>query len=166
MMARYEAIPEWPGSVMYRAAHGRVYCAAPRGLIPEYPYSIAALRRPSSEEQRNWGVGVTPRMVVDVTSVRDLTKVIHGRTLEVAPWNAYLVLTLPDNRVIVAYRTSNDLPKLDKLSATQVAIASGHDVGGWSSEVIRHFQGERWHFTPPRYEPMPAPRPARSISHR
>ncbi|MDB5059324.1 MAG: hypothetical protein JWO59_2796 [Chloroflexi bacterium] len=165
-MARYEPIPDWPGSVMYRAAHGRIYCAAPRGLIPAYPYSMAALRPPTSEESRNWGPGVLPRMVVDVTNVRELARMIREQTMQVAPWNAYLVLRLPDSRVIVAYGTSGELPRLDKRSAAQVAIASGHDVDGWSSEMIRRFQGEHWQFTPPRYEPVLGPLPAIVMSER
>jgi hypothetical protein len=99
-------------------------------------------------------------MVVDVTNTRELARVIRDQTMAVAPWNAYLVLRLPDSRVVVAYATTGDLPRLDKCAAAQVAIASGHDVDGWSSELIRHYQGERWHFTPPRYEPVPGPLPA------
>jgi hypothetical protein len=159
-MARYEPIPDWPGSVLYRAAHGRVYCAAPRGLIPEHPYTIAALRPPSSEESGSWGPGVMPRMVADVTNTRELVTAIRDRTMEMAPWSAYLVLVLPDQRVIVAYRTNGGMPRLNQHSAAQVAIASGHDVCGWSSEVIRHYHGERWHFTPPHFEPMLGPLPA------
>jgi len=64
-MPRYEPIEGWPGGTMYRAPHGRVYCAAPRGLIPDYPYSIASLRRPTRDEAGSWGPGVVPRMVVD-----------------------------------------------------------------------------------------------------
>ncbi len=152
-MARYEPIKHWPGSVLYHAANERVYCAAPRGLIPAYPYTLAALRRPSQEETRRWGSGVAPRMVVDVTNTLDkaLDTAIRSRTLIVAPWNAYLVLRLPDDRVVVAYKISGELRRLDQVAATQVAIASGYDVAGWSVDLVRPFQGEDWHFTPPHF---------------
>ena len=71
-MARFEMIAGWPGGVLYSATHGRLYCVAPRGLVPDHPYTMAALRPPSVQEQRVWGAGVQPRMVVDVTGVADL----------------------------------------------------------------------------------------------
>jgi hypothetical protein len=156
-MARYEPIKHWPGSMLYHASNGRIYCAAPRGLIPADPYSLAALRRPSPEETRRWGTGVVPRMVMDVTNIvktamdKGLDAAIRNRTLIVAPWNAYLVLHLPDDRVVVAYRITSELPRLDQAAATQVAIAAGYDVGGWAVELVRPFQGEDWHFSPPRF---------------
>src|SRR5579862_7128401 len=109
-MARYEPIEGWPGSVLYTAAHGRIYCAAPRGLIPEHPYSMDALRPPTAQEAREWGPGVLPRMVVDVTGKRDFHQAVQRRTLSIAPWNAYLVLRLPQGAVIVAYRLASELP--------------------------------------------------------
>jgi hypothetical protein len=163
-MARYEPIGEWPGSIIYRAAHGRVYCAAPRGLIPDYPYSAVSLRQPTREEAGTWGPGVVPRMVLDVTDVVKHRGGLTVDTITVAPWNSYLVLCLPDSRVVVAYRTGGEIPRLDEAGAAQVAIAGGQDVGGWASELVRHFHGERWQFTPPRYEPMPEPLPELVLS--
>jgi hypothetical protein len=160
-VARYEPIKHWPGSMLYRASSGRSYCAAPRGLIPAFPYSLAALRRPSKEETARWGPGVVPRMVVDVTNSidRSLEAAIRSRTLIVAPWNAYLVLRLPDNRVVVAYKLSGEIPRLDQTAATHVAIAGGYDVGGWVVELVRPFQGEDWHFSPPRFGGASGPWP-------
>lgn len=154
-MARYRVLDEWPGSVLYVAANGRTYCAAPRGLIPEHPYTIRTLRQPSLDERRTWGPSVQPRMVLDVTEVPDLSLQIEDRTLSVAPWNAYLVLRLSEGSVIVAYRLSPELPRLDKAAAGQVAIASGHDVAGWTSHVVQQQSGERWHFSPPNWQPLP-----------
>jgi hypothetical protein len=163
-MARYEPIEGWPGSILFRAAHGRIYCAAPRGLIPAHPYSIDALRPPNAREAKEWGSGVLPRMVVDVTVKGDFRQAIRRRTLSIAPWNAYLVLRLPHGAVIVAYSLGPELPRLDKTAASQVAIASGYDVAGWSSQVISHYGGERWHFAPPNWEAMPRFDPQRSAS--
>ena len=162
-MARFEPVAAWPGSVLYRAIHGRVYCVAPRGMIPEYPYTMSTLREPTPEETYEWGPGVMPRMVVDVTNIAELSSALHDGTLPITPWGAYLVLRLPDSRVIVAYRTTSSIPRLDRIAAGQVAIGSGHDVAGWSSELIQHHGGERWQFTPPRYEPMPSPQPATAV---
>jgi hypothetical protein len=153
-MARFEPVAEWPGAMLYRAIHGRVYCAMPRGLIPEYPYTVATLRQPTAAESREWGPGVLPRMVVDVTDHGNLAGALRAGSLHVMPWNAYLVLHLPGNRVVVAYRIGPGTIPLDRQAAGQVAIGSGHDVAGWSAEVVRHFQGERWHFTPPAFEPI------------
>lgn len=148
-MARYIALEDWPGSVIYAAAHGRVYCAAPRGLIPEQPYSMDALRPPNAQERRQWGAGVQPRMVLDVTEMADLPQRLHRRTLAIAPWNAYLVLRLDDGSIVVAYRIGQHVPRLDRYEASQVVLASGHDVEGWSAQVLQHYGNERWHFTPP-----------------
>jgi hypothetical protein len=148
-MARYIALEEWPGSVIYAATHGRVYCAAPRGLIPEQPYSMDALRPPNAQERRQWGTGVQPRMVLDVTEMTDLPQRLQRRTLAIAPWNAYLVLRLDDDSIVVAYRIGQDIPRLDRYEASQVALASGHDVEGWAAQILQHFGNERWHFTPP-----------------
>jgi len=158
-MARFEPIATWPGSMLYRAAHGRLYCAAPRGLIPEYPYTMAALRPPTSAEQRSWGTGVQPRMVVDVTGLADLPHALVARDLRVAPWNAYLVLRLPEGSLVVAYKISSALPRLDHGAAGQVAIAAGHDVAGWHAEIVRQYGGEHWHFTPPHAHQSTGPRP-------
>ena len=163
-MARFEPIANWPGSVLYTAAHGRLYCAVPRGLIPEHPYTMAALRAPSPAEQQAWGPGVQPRMVVDVTDIPDLQRSIGSRNLPVAPWNTYLVLRLPDSRVVVAYRVAPTMPRLNEATAGQVAIASGHDVAGWAAEVTRHYGSEQWQFIPPRYDSLPGPVPTIAIT--
>jgi len=163
-MARYTAIEGWPGSVLYTASNGRIYCAAPRGLIPEHPYSIDALRPPNQEERRQWGAGVQPRMVTDVTSLPDLQQRVSRRTLQVAPWNAYLVLRMEEGTIIVVYRFNGEVPRLDKAAAGQVAIASGHDVAGWSSHVITQHGGERWHFSPPHPHHISLPDPVLSRS--
>jgi len=149
-MARFEPVEEWPGTVLYRAIHGRLYCAMPRGLIPEYPYTVATLRQPTPAERHEWGPGVLPRMVVDVTEHAHLQGSLRDGSLRVPPWSAYLVLRLPDQRVVIAYSTTPGMIRLDRQTAGQVALGSGYDVAGWPSEVIRHFQGERWQFTPPR----------------
>ena len=164
-MAYFQPIADWPGGIVYKSAHGRIYCAAPHGLIPEAPYTIAALRPPTPEEQQGWGPGVLPRMVLDVTSVeeRALAASIRDRTLAIAPWNAYLVLRLDNRLVIVAYQMNAGIRRLDATSAPQVAIAGGHDVAGWSTETIRHQSGERWMFTPPKYEPISASWPTTRI---
>jgi hypothetical protein len=156
-MARFEMIAGWPGGVLYTATHGRLYCAAPRGLVPDHPYTMAALRPPSAQEQRAWGVGVQPRMVVDVTGMTDLHPSLRAGKLCVAPWNAYLVLRLPEGQVVVAYKLGTALPRLDRDAATQVAIAGGHDVAGWPAEVTRRYQSEHWYFLPPRPHPIPTP---------
>ena len=158
-MARFEPVTEWPGTILYRALHGRLYCALPRGLIPEYPYTVATLRQPTVMERQEWGDGVLPRMVVDVTDHGNLREALRAGSLHVMPWSAYLVLRLPDQRVVVAYRTSPEMIRLDRQAAGQVAIGSGYDVAGWSAEVIRHFQGERWQFTPPSFESLASARP-------
>ena len=85
-MARFEPVGEWPGTMLYRACHGRVYCALPRGLIPEYPYTVATLRRPTEAELRDWGPGVLPRMVVDVTDHHNLGGALRAGSLQVMPW--------------------------------------------------------------------------------
>ncbi|HVA89898.1 MAG TPA: hypothetical protein VNL71_08635 [Chloroflexota bacterium] len=162
-MARFEPVVEWPGAMLYRAIHGRVYCAMPRGLIPEYPYTVATLRQPTAMEQQAWGPGVLPRMVVDVTNHGNLAGALRAGSLHVAPWSAYLVLRLPENLVIVAYRIGPGAIPLDRQSAGQVAIGSGHDVAGWSAEVIRHFQGERWHFTPPSLQAFTPIQPSKRV---
>jgi hypothetical protein len=163
-MARYVSVDEWPGSVIYAATNGRLYCATPRGLIPEHPYSMDALRPLTAQERQNWGSGVQARMVIDVTGMQDLHQAILRRTLPVTPWNTYLVLRIAEGGVIVAYRISGDLPRLDKAGAGQVAIASGHDVAGWPSQVVQHFGSERWHFSPPDWEPVPGRDPVIATS--
>jgi hypothetical protein len=164
-MARFEPVAEWPGTVLYRAIHGRIYCAMPRGLIPEYPYTVATLRQPTPAERRDWGDGVLPRMVVDVTEHGNLQAALRDGTLHVMPWCAYLVLRLPDQRVVIAYSTTPGLIRLDRQTAGQVAMGSGYDVAGWSAEVIRHFQGERWQFTPPQYDSTASIQPSHLAKH-
>jgi hypothetical protein len=158
-MARFEAITGWPGGMLYSAAHGRLYCVAPRGLIPEYPYTMATLRAPTAQEQHAWGTGVQPRMVVDVTGLTDLSRSISVRDLCVAPWNSYLVVRLSEGSVVVAYTVSPALRRLDSSAAGQVAIACGNDVAGWHAELVRQYGGEHWHFTPPHGQPITGPRP-------
>jgi hypothetical protein len=152
-MARYIAVDEWPGSVIYASIHGRLYCAAPRGLIPEYPYTMDTLRPPSEQEQVQWGHGVQPRMVIDVTAQPDLPQCVRRRTLQVAPWNSYLVLHLAEGEVIVAYRRSREVPLLDEGMAGQVALASGIDVDGWTAEIRKRHGNEQWYFWPPSARP-------------
>lgn len=164
-MARFEPVEEWPGTVLYRAIHGRLYCAMPRGLIPEYPYTVATLRQPTPTERSEWGPGVLPRMVVDVTKHENLSSSLRDGSLRVMPWNAYLVLRLPDQRVIIAYSITPNMIRLDRQTAGQVALSSGYDVAGWTSEVIRHFQGERWQFTPPRYDSVSFTEPFNRAVH-
>jgi hypothetical protein len=147
-MARYIPVAEWPGSVIFASAHGRLYCAAPRGLIPDHPYDMDALRVPDARERRQWGAGVHPRMVVDVTEIADLPQRLQGRTLSIAPWNAYLVLRLDEGGIVVAYHVTMQVPRLDRSAAGQVALASGHDVEGWSAQVIQQYGNECWYFTP------------------
>lgn len=159
-VARYIPVDEWPGSVIYAAVDGRLYCAAPRGLIPEHPYRMDSLRPPSPQEAQSWGPDVLPRMVIDVTGVSDLHQHFRQRTLAVAPWNTYLVLRLPDGCVVVAYRLHRETLRLDRVAAEQVAIASGHDVDGWSAQVIQHYGSERWHFSPSNWRRSPLPDPA------
>lgn len=155
-MARYIAIEEWPGSIIYASAHGRLYCAAPRGLIPEYPYTMDTLRPPNQQEQGQWGQGVQPRMVIDVTTQRDLPQCVRWRALLVAPWNSYLVLHLPEGEVVVAYKKSGEVPLLDQSMAAQVALASGIDVDGWAAELRRRHGNEQWCFWPPQGRPRRA----------
>jgi hypothetical protein len=159
-MARYITIREWPGGVLYTSAQGRVYCAAPRGTVPEHPYLMGALRRPSEDEVRAWGEGAQPRMVVDVTDVLDLPRHLRAGTLYVAPWNAYFVLRLADGPVHVAYRTRTGMRRLDLVGAAAVAQAAGNDVAGWPADLTRGDLMERWMFTPPSYEAIVTPAPA------
>ena len=158
-MAHFALLCDWPESVLYTATNGRLYCAAPRGLIPEHPYTMRTLRLPTAIEQRNWGQGVTPRMVLDVTHLPELVQLVRGRSLEVSPYNAYLVLHLQDGSVVIAYRTGSGLPRLTEKAAGQVAMAGSYDVAGWLAELVRHYNSERWLFTPPQAESLPASLP-------
>ncbi len=151
-MTQYITVEEWPGSVLYGSHQGRLYCAAPRGMVPEHPYLMGALRPPSQGEKQAWGDGAQPRMVVDVTEVRDLSRHIRSGTLYVAPWNAYFVLRMADGPVLVAYRTHTGIRRLDLLGATAVARAAGNDVAGWLTDLSRDPLMDRWMFTPPSYE--------------
>ena len=79
----------------------------------------------------------------------DLPQQLHDRTLKIAPWNSYLVLQVPQDGLIVAYRVNGELPVLDKSMAGQVALASGIDVDGWRAEIRQRHGNEHWHFQAP-----------------
>ncbi len=158
-MARYSLLREWPESVLYAASTGRLYCAAPPGLVPEHPYTMKTLRLPTATEQRTWGPGVTPRMVLDVSDLPELAALVRDRTLEVSPYNAYLVLRLADGSVVVAYRTGHALPQLAAGEAEQVAMAGSYDVAGWHADLVRQYGGERWLFTAPQSQSLAASLP-------
>lgn len=159
MAVRYVPVEEWPGSVLYTSAQGRVYCAAPRGLVPDHPYLMHALRPPTTGEVESWGSGAQPRMVVDVTTVIDLPRHLRQGTLYVAPWNAYFVLRLAEGPVLVAYRTRTGIRRLDLQAAHAVAIAAGMDVAGWPVDMTRDDVMERWLFAPPSDDTVVAPSP-------
>jgi hypothetical protein len=159
MAARYIPLEEWPGGVLYTSGQGRTYCAAPRGLVPEHPYLMHALRQPSDDETEAWGSGALPRMVVDVTEVIDLARHLRQGTLYIAPWNAYFVLRLSEGPVLVAYRARTGIRRLDLQAAHAVALAAGIDVAGWPVDLTRGEIMERWMFTPPSYDVAATPSP-------
>ena len=154
-MARWEPIEGWAGAVRFEAPTGRRLIAAPRGLLPHYPYLMDSLRPPRPREQE--ALGGESRLVLDVSDVLHLEAAIERRRLYCAPWNTYLVVRQERGDIAVAHLVRTGLRRLLLPDATAVALAAGYDVAGWPAEVERGAWMDRWIFSHPESEAHEAP---------
>jgi hypothetical protein len=149
-MARWEPIEEWEGAVRFAASTGRHLIAAPRGLLPHYPYLMDSLRPPRPTEQEV--LGGESRLVLDVSEVFNLDRAIAYRRLYCAPWNTYLVVRRAGGDVDVMHLVGTGLRRLLLQDAVAVALAAGYDVAGWPVDVERGEWLDRWSFSHPEGE--------------
>jgi hypothetical protein len=149
-MARWEPIEEWEGAVRFEAPTGRQLIAAPRGLLPRYPYLMDALRPPHPTEQEL--LGGESRLVLDVSEVFNVDRAIACRRLYCAPWNTYLVVRHTNGDVDVLHLVGTGLRRLLLQDAVAVALAAGYDVAGWPVDVVRGDSLDRWGFSHPETE--------------
>src|SRR2546423_8410149 len=134
-MARWEPIEQWEGAIRFEASTGRQLIAAPRGLLPRYPYLMDALRPPRPAEQEL--LGGESRLVLDVSEVFNLDRAITGRRLYCAPWNTYLVVRQTSGDVDVMHLVGTGLPRWLLQDAVAVALAAGYDGAAWPGDVGR-----------------------------
>ncbi len=154
-MAHWDPVEGWDGAVSYCAPTGRTFIAAPRGLLPHYPYLMDSLRPPRPREAET--LGGESRLVLDVSEVLNLERAIASRRLYCAPWNTYLVVYLRSGDVAVAHLVRTGLRRLLLTDAVAVSLAAGYDVADWPVEVERGEWLDRWTFFRPDNEQYDVP---------